>query len=179
MAADILLAECNGQGWLVRGDLYIDDLLANTLLPHVTVEVVTCESKSAIDALRLSLAGPEDTEEVMWLIHPAIMNRARGQAGELRIRFPEWSAALGADAMMSLQGAADLARHQPEKAVVMVCYAASGAPAMVETMTGLRCGLIQAQLVALGVAADRISRETREAAKAEQNDRIDLMISLT
>jgi hypothetical protein len=177
MAGDILLAEHNGQGWLVRGDQYIDDLLANTLLPHVTVEVVTCESKSAIDALRLSLAGPEDTEEVMWLIHPAIVNRARGQAGELRIHFPEWSAALGADAMLSLQGAAALALRHPDKALVMVCYAASDPPAMVAAMTDLRCGLIQAQLVALGIAAGRINRETRAAAKPEQTDRIDLVTS--
>jgi hypothetical protein len=177
MAGDILLAECNGQGWLVRGDQYIDDLLANTLLPHLTVEVVTCESKSAIDQLRLTVAGPEDTEEVMWLIHPAIINRARGQAGELRIHFPEWSAALGADAMTSLQGAANLARRQPDKSLVMVCYAASDAPAMVATMTDLRCGLIQAQLVSLGIVAGRITRETHEAAKPDQYDRIDLMIS--
>ncbi len=29
--ADIVLAECRGQAWLVSGEQYIDHLLANTL----------------------------------------------------------------------------------------------------------------------------------------------------
>ncbi len=177
MVADILLAECSGQGWLVRGDQYIDDLLANTLRPHVTVEVVACESKSAIDQLRLALAGPEDTEEVMWLIHPAIVRRARGQWGEMSVDFPDWSAALGADAMASLQMVADIALNKPDKALLLVCYAVAGASPMAAALTDLRYGLAQSELVSLGVAALRITRETRDATLPEQANRIDLVLT--
>ena len=41
--ADIVLAECRGQAWLVSGEQYIDHLLANTLPPHVSIELVPCE----------------------------------------------------------------------------------------------------------------------------------------
>ncbi len=41
--ADITLAEYNGRVWLVGGEVYIDDLLANTLTPNVSIELVRCE----------------------------------------------------------------------------------------------------------------------------------------
>ena len=43
--ADIVLAEFGGQAWLVGGEEYIDDLLANTLPQHVTIELVACDFK--------------------------------------------------------------------------------------------------------------------------------------
>jgi hypothetical protein len=176
MIADILLAECSGQGWLVRGEQYIDDLLANTLPTHVTIEVVTCESKPAIDELRLRSAGEADTDPMMWLIHPAIMNRARGQLGQLTIVFAEWSASLNAAALAALQAAADAAAQHPAHVVALVRYLPEDAQAMVIAMADLRSGLLEARLTALGIPASRVVRETQDAAQPGQADRIDLVI---
>ena len=60
--ADITLAELNGRVWLVGGEPYIDDLLANTLAPEISIELVPCESKSEVHALWVQHCGqPDDT----------------------------------------------------------------------------------------------------------------------
>lgn len=176
MIADILVADCGGQGWLVRGEQYIDDFLANTLPAHVTATVVTCESKTALAELRRTYAGPDDTEDVMWMIHPAIMNRVRGQGGEYTIAFAEWSASLSESALAAVQAVHDAALQQPGYVLALVRYLPQDAPAMTTAMADLRCGLLEAQLAALGMPAGRIIRESRDPATPDHANRIDLLL---
>ena len=116
--ADIVLGECSGQAWLVRGEQHIDHLLANTLATDVSIKIVACESKSAVDALFRAAGG--DDPAMMWLIHPAVVNRERGQGGVMEVRFLPWSAQIDAAASSTLQAAAALAARHEQAAVRLV-----------------------------------------------------------
>jgi hypothetical protein len=173
--ADIILAEIGGNAWLVCGEQYIDDLLGNTLEPHVTIEVATCESKSEVDAMWRRNGGGTDESDMMWMIHPAILRRARGQSGPLAIQFAAWSAMMDEAAQSTLQLAAEMIAARPGAALVLVRHLVEGSPAMAGELGNLRAGLIEGRLAELGVDPSRISRETA-AAGAESAERIDLVI---
>ena len=96
--ADITLAEFNGRVWLVGGEPYIDDLLANTLAAGVSIELVPCEQKSDVQALWVQHCGEPITPGDPWLIHPAIVARIRRTSPGNSVFFAEWSAALDKDA---------------------------------------------------------------------------------
>ena len=173
--ADIVLADCGGNGWLVRGEQYIDDLLANTLQPHVSIEVVTCESKSAVVELWTGYGGGDDPSDI-WMIHPAIMRRARGQSGQLSVIFAEWSAAIDDRATWSIQAAAEQMQQNEARRLCVVRFVVENAPAGAGDMANLRAALLEGRLAVLGVEPSRIIRETQPAEAAEQADRIDLVI---
>jgi hypothetical protein len=168
--SDIVLAECSGQAWLVRGEQHIDDLLGNTLTADINIEIILCESKSAVDSLWRRWN--DDDPSAMWLIHPAIVNRARGQAGEIAVVFAEWSASLDDAAHRAMQAAAAAAGAKPTAALVLVRHVAELAPPMALQMADLRCALLEARLAELGVA--RMERETRVAERAHDAERIRL-----
>ncbi len=176
MTVDILLADCSGQGWLVRGEQYIDDLLANTLPPDVSIEVVPCESKSALDDLRARYAGEWDTDAVMWLIHPAIVNRARGQTGVITITFPEWSAALDGAADAAIAAAAKAVLQQDGRSLVLMRHLDPDGPAIAAQMANVRSLVLEQRLAERGVPPDRVSCETQDVTAAGQGDRIELLI---
>lgn len=171
--ADITLAECNGRAWLLAGEQYIDDLLANTLAPHVTIEVIQFQSKSAIDAAWT--ARTEEDPSGMWMIHPGVLNRAKGQSGLLSVQFAAWSAAMDAQAEASLQTAVAMAEKEPGHVVALIRHEAAGGAAMAAEMGGLRCGLIEARLAALGLAPARIVREVAAATEGAE-DRVDVVV---
>lgn len=173
--ADIILAECGTNGWLVCGEQYIDDLLANTLPAHVSIEVVTCESKSAVIELWTEYEGGDDPA-MMWLIHPNIIRRARGQAGQLSVEFTAWSAAMDDRAESAMQTAADQMLHVETRRLSVVRYVDAAGLAAAGDMANLRASLIEARLAALGVAPSRIIRETQPPEQPGQMERIDLVI---
>ncbi len=181
-SADVILAECNGQAWLVLGEQHIDDLLNNTLSAHVSIDIIACESKSAVDALWRRHGGGDNTA-MMWMIHPAILRRARGQSqglpGEVIVAFAAWSAALDDAAQTALRTAADLALNRPEAALALVRHVPQDAPPMAAQMADLRSGLVEAHLAGMGVAAERLLRETMTVASPELADRITLVLRLT
>lgn len=165
---DVVLAECSGQAWLVRGEQHIDGLLGNTMEADVSIEIVSCESKLAVNTLWRQW---NDTDpSMMWLIHPAIVNRVRGQAAEMEIVFAEWSASLDDAAQRVLQMAAAAAAAKPEAALVLVLHIMDEAPPMARELANLRCGLLETRLSALGVA--RTKRETRMAERPEAAERV-------
>lgn len=166
--ADVVLAECSGQAWLVRGEQHIDDLLGNTMEADVSIEIVPCDTKLAVDALWRQWNDGEPS--ALWLIHPAIVNRARGQTAEIVVVFTEWSASLDAAAQRALQLAAAAAGAKPGGALVLVRHVAAEAPPMALEMANLRCGLLEARLSALGVA--RMERETRTTERPGEAERI-------
>jgi hypothetical protein len=170
--AEIVLAECSGQAWLVRGEQHIDDLLANTLDPDVSIEVLACESKLAVDDLWRQWNDADPA--LMWLIHPAIVNRARGKPGELAVTFTPWSAAIDDGAQRAIRSAADAVNAKAGATLALVLSLASEGVPLAAQMAELRCGLLEAQLSALGVA--RMTRITRVADTHEEMDRIVLVV---
>jgi hypothetical protein len=174
--ADIVLAEFAGQTWLVRGEQHIDHLLANTLARDVSIEVVTCDSKSAVDLLWRRYDGASAETDMMWLIHPAVANRARGQMKDLRVVFSAWSASLDDAALAVVGAAAEAAADRADSMLTLIRYVAADGPAMALDLANLRTGLLEARLASLGVAPSRFGRETRAASDAGEAERIDLII---
>ena len=72
--ADITLAEFNGRVWLVGGEVHIDDLLANTLPPDVSIEMVRCESQSEVHSLWVQNCG-EPASAADAVDHPSQYRR--------------------------------------------------------------------------------------------------------
>jgi hypothetical protein len=122
--ADITLAECDGNTWVVGGEQYIDDLLANTLPPDVTIELIACDSKSDVMALWMQNCGPlpDGVYGDPWVIHPAIAQRIRRASPDHAVFFAQWSAMLDADALAVIHAAALRAAEHPEAPVVLAQY---------------------------------------------------------
>lgn len=172
--ADIVLADMDGQGWLVVGQQYIDQLLFNNLPAHLIIEVVPCESKSDVEALCRTREGANDPDE-LWMIHPGILKRARGQAGgTMTIGFQDWSALLDQAAIETLHSAAGGLAARAGDVLALVLHLAEDAPPMAADLMRLRAGLIEAKLAALGVAPERIAREVTTPADADQANQVRL-----
>lgn len=178
--ADIVLAECRGQAWLVSGEQYIDHLLANTLPPDVSIELVACESKSEVDALWIQHCGPPEQYNAPWLIHPGVTNRVRRGKADHAVFFAQWSAMIDDDARTVIRSAAGWARENPDRGVALVRYLGPGSPRAMQDLANLRASLIETELVALEIGAGRITRETRDIATvpgmAEESQRVDIVL---
>ena len=178
--ADIVLAECQGQAWLVSGEQYIDHLLANTLPPHVSIELVACESKTEVDALWVQHCGMPKESTAPWLIHPGVTNRVRRGKADHCVYFAQWSAMVDDDAKTVIRSAAGWAAQNPDRQVMLVRYVGPDSPAAMTDLANLRANLIEAELVALSVEASRIGRETRDVATvpgmARESQRVDIVL---
>ena len=178
--ADIVLAECRGQAWLVSGEQYIDHLLANTLPPEVSIELVACESKSEVDALWVQHCGPPSDYSAPWLIHPGVTNRVRRKDGNHAVYFAQWSAMLDDDARTTIKSAAGWAEQNPDRPIAIIRFHKPDAPQSIVDLANLRATLIEAELATLGVGAGRIVRETRDIATVpgmtEESQRIDVLL---
>ena len=179
--ADIVLAECRGQAWLVSGEQYIDHLLANTLPPEISIELVACESKSEVDALWIQHCGPPSPYSAPWLIHPGVTNRVRRKDGHHAVFFAQWSAMLDEDAKTVIKSAAGWAQENPDRAIAIVRFHKPDAPQAIVDLANLRATLIEGELATHGVAAHRIARETRDIetvpGMTEESQRIDIVLS--
>lgn len=179
--ADIVLAECQGQAWLVSGEQYIDNLLANTLPPEVSIELVACESKSEVDALWVQHCGPPAPFTAPWLIHPGVTNRVRRREGKHAVFFAQWSAMLDDDARAVIRSAAGWAHDNPERNVTLVRYIKPGSPQAMTDLANLRASLIEAELVALQIAGGRIIRDTQDIASVpgmtDESQRVDVVVT--
>jgi hypothetical protein len=178
--ADIVLAEHRGQTWLVSGEGYIDDLLANTLPRDVSIEFVACESQSEVNVLWVQNCGQPSDGGAPWIIHPAIATRIRGTVAGHSVFFSQWSAMLDEDAHSVIRAAAVWAADSGDTGVVLTMYVApESAKAMVD-LANLRSSLIEAELTALGVAPHRIARDTRDVATVPgmgaESQRVDIIM---
>jgi hypothetical protein len=178
--ADIVLAECRGQAWLVSGEQYIDHLLANTLPPHVSIELVPCESKSEVDALWVQHCGPPEAFTAPWLIHPGVTNRVRRGTSGHSVFFAQWSALIDDHAKAVVRAAAGWAQENPDRPVAIVRYVGPNSPQAMTDLANLRASLVEAELVALGIGAGRIGRETRDVetvpGMSEESQRVDIVL---
>jgi hypothetical protein len=178
--ADIVLAEHQGQAWLVGGEGHIDDLLAGTLNSNLTIEFVFCESRSDIITLWVQYCGQPTTSGMPWMIHPAIASRLRGKSVGHRVFFTPWSAMLDEDAKAVIGVAAARAAAAGGASVVLTRYLDAGGLPVVADLADLRSSLIEAWLVGLGVEPGRIVRDTRAVGPgtAAEREHIDIDIDI-
>ena len=182
--ADVVLGEYSGAAWLVRGEQHIDDLLGNTLSDHVSIEIIACESKSEVEDIWRFHGGGADEFDQMWMIHPAIVERTRGfitgvtggPPGVLAVSFGGWSAALDDAGLEVIRHVAEAAREKPEAVLVLARYVVPGGAPLLADLANLRSGRVEAALQALGIDAERMLRQTRPPAAADDADRIVLTV---
>jgi hypothetical protein len=178
--ADITLAEFNGRVWLVGGEDYIDDLLANTLPPDVSIEMVRCESQTDLRALWVQHCGEPKTEGLPWLIHPNIAARIRRSVPDYAVFFAQWSALLDADALAVIREAAHWAAENAAAPVQLAAYLDPEGPQAMADLARLRTQLIEDKLVELGVDRARIGRLRRNVADvpgmAQESQRVDIVV---
>jgi hypothetical protein len=178
--ADIVLAEHRGQTWLVSGERYIDDLLANTLPRDVSIEFVACESESDVTVLWVQNCGQPTDSGAPWMIHPAIAKRIRRASEGHAVYFGQWSAMLDEDAHSVIRSAVIWAQEFAEADVTLVTYVSDDGPKAVADIANIRCSLIEAELVGAGIASERIKRANRDAAAlagmGAESQRVDIVI---
>jgi hypothetical protein len=181
--ADIVLAEYQGRAWIISGDQFIDDLLANTLAPEVCIELIVCKAESEINHLWERRGAESQAPGARWAVHPGIVNRIRRQQSDHSILFGQWSAMIEGDGLLTLQAAASLALRHGSMPVEIVSFVGPDGPKALLDLANLRCGLIEAQLDSLGVAASRFVRVTRDAASepgmTSDSQRIDIIVRVT
>jgi hypothetical protein len=159
--ADITLAEFNGCVWLVGGEALIDDLLANTLPPGISIEVVPCEHKSDVHRLWHALCGERPGFGNPWVIHPAVADRIRRKAPGNAVLFADWSAAIDEAGQVVIADMAARCAADDTMRIDVVDFLDPGAPKSAADLARLRAQLVEEALIAAGVAAARIGRATR------------------
>jgi hypothetical protein len=181
--ADILLAECEANVWLVDGEAHLDDLLANTLSPDISIEFVVCDSVADVRTLWAQHGG-DAAAGMPWLVHPNIVTRIkaamRGIGPDHAVMFGAWSALLDPTALAVIEAAAAQANQQPEAAVTLAEYLDPAGPSALADLSRLRARLIEDQLVGHGVARERISRTRRDVSEvpgmAQESQRVDILL---
>jgi hypothetical protein len=175
--ADITLAEYGGSTWLVVGDDFIDDLLANTLPAGVTIELVACASKADVLAMWQRHAGEPGVVGDPWLIHPAIAARVRrGTSGHL-VRFQPWSALLDPEALAVIATAVAAASAEPAATIELLLHDSADAPPMALEMARLRGRLIEEKLVETGLDRARIVPPTEPGIAESEAVRIVIRVA--
>lgn len=177
--ADITLAECGGQVWLVGGVEYMSDLLANALPPNISTEIVQCES--AQDVMRMwEQNNPDGDGSSAWQIHPAIVSRIKRASPDFAVYFTQWSALLDADALAVVNAAAAQARALAEAPVRVATYLPADPARNLVSLARLRAQMIEDALIEAGVEAGRFLRETREAGSVpgmgDESQRVDVIV---
>ena len=177
--ADIVLAEHRGHIWLVSGERYIDDLLANTLPGDISIEIVACELHADVNDL-WSRSG--DQSDSPWMINPAIVRRIKQATAGNSVLFGQLSIMLDDEARSAIAAAVNKALLHSGSDVVLASFVEPGSPRMMIDLANLRCSVIETELVAQGVALTRISRSTRDFSAehgANARDLIDIVIDAT
>lgn len=174
--ADIVLAQIGSRTWLVDGEAYLDDLLGNMLPDDVTIEFITCESESEVQAIwSANVADPGESGPA-WMIHPAIVERTKrmvGLGGAWTVPFGPWSAARDAGDGV-IDSVADALQGDEAARVVLTSYVPEDAPTFAGDLANIRVGMVEADLVARGVDKVRIER-SRGAAIGDNAAKADLI----
>ena len=175
--ADVVLAECHGQVWLVGGDEHIDGVLNGRLPDGVTVEYVTLESRGAVIEMWTRLSSQADDSGMPWMINPALLARLRGafNPGVRSVTFPAWSVMLDGEAQRTLADAAMWSAADPGRRLRLRQFAVTAAEPGKADLQRLRGQLALGALVRAGVPADRVTEETEPATTAADAERLDVI----
>jgi len=180
--ADVTLAEFHGRVWLVGGEPYIDDLLANTLSKDATIELLPCETKSDVYAIWVQHCGHPLEGSEPWMIHPAIVARIRRSSATHSVFFAEWSAKLDQDAHTVIASVAAWAMENPAAPLSLVEFLDPEGPKAIADLSRLRAQLVEDRLADAGVDRARIGRTTRGvgdvAGMAQESQRIDIAVQV-
>jgi len=178
--ADITLAEYNGRVWLVGGEVYIDDLLANTLTPNVSIELVRCESQSDVHDLWVQNCGEPLSGGMPWLIHHNIADRIRRSSPDYAVFFAQWSAMLDPDALAVIRAAVVRSNEHPEAPVILAEYLDPDGPQAMADLSHLRAQLIEDKLAESGIQRGQISRMLRTVSEipgmTQESQRVDIIV---
>jgi hypothetical protein len=178
--ADITLAEFNGRVWLVGGEVYIDDLLANTLTPDVSIELVRCESQSDVHDMWVQNCGEQTTSGMPWIIHPNIAARIRRSSPDYSVYFAQWSVMLDPDALAVIREASNWGIQNPEQPVALTEFLDPAGPQAMVDLSRLRAQLIEDKLVEHGIERGRISRVRRTVddvpGMTQESQRVDIVV---
>jgi len=178
--ADITLAEFNGRVWLVGGEVHIDDLLANTLTPDVSIELVRCESQSDVHDLWIQNCGEAQTSSMPWIIHPNIAARIRRSSPDYSVFFAQWSVMLDPDALAVIREAFNWSVQNPEAPVILAEYLDPDGPQAMVDLSRLRAQLIEDKLAEHGIERSLISRERRAVGDVpgmtQESQRVDIIV---
>jgi hypothetical protein len=185
--ADIVLAQIGDRTWMVGGEPFLDRLLGNMLPDDVTIEFVTCESESEVNALwYASVENPEEAGPP-WLIHPAVAARtlrtialASGMAtGVYAVPFAAWSAARDGAAEEAIAAAVETAEsNNSNPGITVTCYIAPDAPSFANDLAKIRIGMVEAELVSRGIDKARLTlvNAVAEGDHAEKGDVIEIAV---
>ena len=178
--SEIILADLNGRTWLVGGEDHIDDLLANTLGPGITIEVVPCTTKAEVMALWVQHCGEPNRTGDPWMLNPAIAKRVRDVIADHAVLFAQWSAMLDQDAETVIAAAANFALSEQALPVVATEYLDEGASQALADLSRLRAHLIEEKLVEAGVNRGRLGRARRTTGEvpgmAKESQHLDITI---
>jgi hypothetical protein len=178
--ADITLAEFNGRVWLVGGEAHLQDLLANTLPPDISTELVRCERAEDVHSLWVQLCGVQLVDGMPWQIHPAIVARILRTLPDYAVYFAQWSALLDNEALTVINAAALQSKRNPEAPVILAEYLDPDGPQAMADLSRLRAQLIEDKLTESGVDRGRITRENRKVSDvpgmAQESQRVDIVV---
>jgi len=181
--ADVTLAEFNGRVFLVGGEQHLDDLLANTLPPNVSIELLQCERQSEIHTLWVQHCGEQREGEMPWVIHPNIAARIRRRSPDYAVFFAQWSALLDTEALAVIDAAAHWALQNPQAPVLVVEYADAAGPPAIAALAGVRAQLIEDRMAERGLERARVTRARRDVATvpgmAQESQRVDIVVRAT
>ena len=159
--ADVTLAECNGNIFLVGGEQHLGALLYNTLPAEVTVELVQLESGEQVRRLWLQNCGEPSMPSDPMLINPKIADRLRRTSPKRVVFFSQWSAMMDEEALSVVRSAADWLLATPTLTAQLVEFVDPDGMPGVADLSRLRLTLIRERLVELGVDRERLREDTR------------------
>ncbi len=184
--ADVTLAECEGNVWLVEGEQHLDALLLGSFPPDLRIEFVACASQDELRGLWAELSGNAGPGCDPWAIHPGLVERIRSIMGQdadgdtrRAVVFGAWSALLDADAHAAIGDAAQRLAAEPALTLLLRSHEAAFVPGMAD-LQRLRVQLLAAALTRLGCDPARLREETVPPPDAgePQPDRIELVTVL-
>lgn len=171
---EVVLAECNGNCFMIGPMSHFHPLLLNTLGPEDKVTLHQLDSVAEVYELWHRLFGPHQEGEQPHFVHPAILGRIRRQAGPMWVGFTAMSALVEGEAKELVALAGMRAQENPEVPLTLFAEAdVPGASPLAAMMTLMRLQVIEDELVASGVDRGRIRRERRTAEAAAEAGRPD------
>ena len=172
VSADVVLAEAEGQFWLVLGDDHIGEVLLGQLPQGLTIEMVSLKNRAAVMTLWWQINPLASAEMQPWAINPLMVPRIRGlvEPGRRSISFTPWSAMLTDEAQGVI---ADMA-SQAGGLLLRQFVLASPAPGQAD-LQRLRLQLVRAALERAGADPAAIADRIDPAESDDDGERLDIL----